>query len=153
MDAAWTVEPIHRRHVQLEASLEPHEPFVLDTAIPDTLAYALQYNTVCTEIIREIGLFRYNEPPKRKRINNFTKYAIALIGAIMNVQENQHLHSDDWQRTIYINTLDVETTDFELSDEKKDALVQSGIDGAETYFRWFEDATEAPVNRIPVMES
>jgi NTE family protein len=97
----------------------------------------------------EIGLFRYNEPPKRKRINNFTRYALALIGTIMNVQQNQHLHSDDWQRTIYIDTLDVETTDFNLADEKKDALIQSGIDGAETYFRWFEDTTETPANRIP----
>jgi NTE family protein len=97
----------------------------------------------------EIGLFRYDEPSKRKRINNFTKYAMALIGAIMNVQQNQHLHSDDWQRTIYIDTLDVETTDFDLADEKKDALVQSGINGAETYFRWFENPTEAPANRIP----
>ena len=67
----------------------------------------------------------------------------------MNVQQNQHLHSDDWQRTIYIDTLDVETTDFNLADEKKDALIQSGIDGAETYFRWFEDTTETPANRIP----
>ncbi len=97
----------------------------------------------------EIGLFRYNEPPKHKRINNFTKYALALIGAIMNVQQNQHLHSDDWQRTIYIDTLDVETTDFDLADEKMDALVQSGINGAETYFRWFENPTETPANRIP----
>ena len=36
----------------------------------------------------------------------------------MNQQAKQHLHSDDWQRTVYINTLDVGATDFKLSDKK-----------------------------------
>ena len=66
----------------------------------------------------------------------------------MHGQENYHLHSDDWQRTIYISTLDVKTIDFDLSDEKKKALVQSGINGAEDYFQWFENPQERPVNRI-----
>ncbi|HHO77107.1 MAG TPA: patatin [Deltaproteobacteria bacterium] len=96
----------------------------------------------------EIALFRYEEPPKGKQIRNFTTYAKALISAILNVQENQHLHSDDWQRTIYIDTLDVGTTDFDLTDEKKDALLRSGIDCAEAYFRWFEDPAEMPANRV-----
>lgn len=112
-------------------------------------AYNLQTLGLRLDKSEEIALFRYNEPPKRKQIKKFTHYALALIGAIMNVQENQHLHSDDWHRTIYIDTLDVETTDFDLTDEKKDALVRSGIDGAENYFRWFEDPAEAPANRIP----
>jgi NTE family protein len=70
--------------------------------------------------------------------------------AIIQVQENQHLHSDDWERTIYINTLDVRTTDFNLTDDKKNALIRQGIDGAENYFRWFEDPNESPLNRIDV---
>jgi len=96
----------------------------------------------------EIGLFRYDEPPRERPIRNFTDYAKALISAIMSVQENQHIHSDDWQRTIYIDTLDIGTTDFALSDDKKNALIQSGIDCSENYFRWFEDPFEKPVNRI-----
>jgi len=96
----------------------------------------------------EIALFRYDEPLQGKKINRFPEYARALIGSLMQVQENIHLHSDDWQRTLYINTLDVKTTDFELSDEKKRALVEQGIIGAETYFKWFEDQEEAVVNRI-----
>ena len=66
----------------------------------------------------------------------------------MKVQENMHLHSDDWQRTLYINTLDVQTTDFNLSKDKKTALIKEGIKGAERYFAWFENASENPVNRI-----
>gem|GEM_PF-6911078 len=63
-----------------------------------------------------------------------------------NAQEKQHFHSNDWQRTVYINTLDVGTTDFDLSHEKNKALVEQGIQGAETYFQWFEDQQESPVN-------
>jgi NTE family protein len=96
----------------------------------------------------EIALFRYDEPVLGKSIDTFTDYARALLGAIMQVQENQHLHSDDWQRTIYINTLNVKTTDFDISDDMKKALLQQGIEGAEDYFRWFEDPKEKPVNRI-----
>ena len=96
----------------------------------------------------EIAIYRYNEKAKSKPIKNFTDYAKALIGAMMHVQENQHLHSDDWQRTIYINTLDVATTDFDLSDEKKKALILEGISETENYFRWFENPQEQPVNRI-----
>lgn len=97
----------------------------------------------------EIGLFRYGASPEEKEINSFTQYALALISAAMQVQENTHLHSDDWQRTLYISTLDVKTTDFNISDEKKEALILEGIKGAENYFKWFEDPLEKPVNRLP----
>lgn len=96
----------------------------------------------------EIALFRYDEPPRGRPITKFTDYARALLGALLKVQENQHLHGDDWHRTLYIDTLDVETTDFDLNDEKKRALLESGIACAETYFRWFEDPAEAPANRV-----
>lgn len=96
-----------------------------------------------------IALYRYNEPLDGKPIKSFTSYAKALLAAVMQVQENQHLHSDDWQRTVYINTLGIKATEFALSDERKKALVEQGIAGAESYFKWFEDPQENPVNRIP----
>jgi NTE family protein len=98
----------------------------------------------------QIGLYRYDEPLVGKPITKFTDYARALLQALMNAQENQHLHADDWQRTIYVNTLDIGTTDFDLSAQKKQLLLSQGIDGAETYFRWFEDPSETPINRIEV---
>lgn len=96
----------------------------------------------------DIGLFRYNESLKGKQIKSFTDYAKALLGAIMQVQENQHLHSDDWQRTVYIDTLEIKATEFDLNDSQKKALIEQGIAGAETYFKWFEDPNERPVNRL-----
>ena len=96
----------------------------------------------------EIALFRYDEPPKEKPVDGFTDYVGALLGSVTQVQNNQHIHGDDWQRTLYINTLDVSTTDFGLTDEKKAELIESGIKCAETYFTWFEDTKELPINRI-----
>jgi NTE family protein len=96
----------------------------------------------------EVALYRYDEPLAGKPIKSFSDYARALMGALMNAQENSHLHSDDWQRTVYINTLDVGTVDFDLSDDKKRSLIEEGIAGTERYFDWFEDPAEAPVNRL-----
>ena len=42
-----------------------------------------------------------------------------LIDTILNAQQNTHLHSDDWARTVYIDTLGVNTTDFNLKDDKE----------------------------------
>ena len=122
--------------------------FLLDK--PDRSPYVYNRQTLGLRLdtAEEIGLFRYDEPQKGKDINTFPQYARALITAVMKVQENQHLHSDDWQRTLYINTLDVDTTDFDLSDKKKRELIQQGINGAETYLKWFENPSEKPVNRL-----
>ena len=97
----------------------------------------------------EIGLFSYGEPVKGRAIRTFPAFARALTAATLKVQANQHLHSDDWQRTLYINTLDVGTTDFHISVETKDALVREGERGAENYLKWFGDPGEDPVNRLP----
>ncbi len=117
---------------------------------PDKSPYVYNKQTLGLRLDSEedVALFRYNEPRKGKEIKTFPQYANALLSALMQTQENQHLHSDDWHRTIYINTLDVHTTDFDLSDEKKQKLVQQGIEGAETYLKWFEDPKENPMNRI-----
>ena len=56
----------------------------------------------------------------------------------MDSQSNQHLHSDDWQRTIYIDTLGVGFTDFSISRKTKEALVESGRKGVREYFAWYD---------------
>jgi NTE family protein len=122
--------------------------FLLNKPKRSRYVYNCQTLGMRLDTSKEIALFRYNEPVKGNKIDSFTDFARKLFSAIMHVQENQHLHSDDWQRTIYINTLDVKTTDFDLSDDKKMELIQSGIFGAEEYFQWFENSHEKPVNRI-----
>ena len=57
------------------------------------------------------------------------------------------IDSDDWQRTIYIDTLGVKTTQFDLDDKTKEALLQSGRENTLTYFQWYDDPKNEVVNR------
>ncbi|KPJ94473.1 MAG: patatin [Gammaproteobacteria bacterium SG8_11] len=96
---------------------------------------------------QEIGVFRYGAEPAHQKIDDFFDYVKALVGTVVESQGNSHLHSDDWQRTIYIDTLGVGTTDFNLSDVKKKQLEESGVKGATTYFKWYDDPKSNPDNR------
>jgi NTE family protein len=96
---------------------------------------------------KEIGVFRYGDEPQREKIDDFFDYAIALVTSLIEAQASQHLHSDDWQRTVYIDTLDVKTTDFGLSDKKKQALLDSGRKGALEYFTWYDDPKSQAANK------
>ena len=96
---------------------------------------------------QEIGVFRDGAEPQHHRIEDFFDYIKALMTTILESQGNSHLHSDDWHRTIYIDTLGVGTTDFDLSDAMKKKLEDSGRKGAEDYIKWFDKKNSAPVNR------
>ena len=96
---------------------------------------------------REIAVFRDQAQPVHSEIDDFLSYSLNLIKTIMDSQANTHLHSDDWQRTIYIDTLGVKTTDFSLKDAKKKALVASGRKGTQAYFKWFDNPANKAVNR------
>jgi NTE family protein len=98
---------------------------------------------------REIAIFRDGGEPPREEIDDFFDYVLALIRTIMEAQGNQHLHADDWHRTVYIDTLGVGTTDFDLSDERKQALIESGRTDAERYFRWYDDLENDPAINHP----
>jgi NTE family protein len=87
----------------------------------------------------EISIFRDHAEPPHRKVDNFFDYTWALIKTLLEAQQSLHLHSDDWSRTVYIDTLSVETTDFDLTDSKKKALVKSGKDGALKYFEWYDN--------------
>jgi NTE family protein len=105
-----------------------------------TLGFRLDSST-------EISMFRDGAEPPHNKIENFLDYAVHLVKTMMDAEISRHLHSDDWQRTIYVDTLGVGTTDFDLTDERKQALVASGRKGATDYFKWFDDPRKKPVNR------
>ncbi len=92
----------------------------------------------------EISVFRDGQEPVHRDIDGFFDFTGALINTVIEAQQNSHLHSDDWARTIYIDTLGVKTTDFGISGSKKEALVESGRLGAESYFRWYDSDPSAP---------
>ncbi|MGF1727749.1 patatin-like phospholipase family protein [Photobacterium nomapromontoriensis] len=91
---------------------------------------------------KEIAVFRDGQTPKSVEIENFLDYTMQLIKTALAAQDSQHLHSDDWQRTVYIDTLGVGTTDFDLSDKLKRALAKSGRESAQRYLDWWSDVND-----------
>jgi len=96
---------------------------------------------------QEIGVFRYGAEPVHNEVDNFFDYVKALVSTMMESQANLHIHGDDWQRTIYIDTIGVKTTEFGLTDAKKQKLEASGKKGTTTYFKWYDDKKSKPTNR------
>jgi NTE family protein len=91
---------------------------------------------------KEIGVFRDGQEPRHNEIDHFLDYTMQLIKTVLAVQDSQHLHDDDWHRTVYIDTLGVGTTDFDLSDTRKMELVASGKKAAEDYLKWWSDESQ-----------
>ena len=118
---------------------------------PDSSPYVYNRETLGLRLDskQEIAAFRYGAEPQHHQIDDFFDYVKALVTTVIESQGNRHLHSDDWQRTIYIDTLGVSSTDFGLSAYKKKRLEASGRKGAEAYFRWYDNEKNQPVN-LPV---
>jgi NTE family protein len=80
--------------------------------------------------------------PTAKEINSLFSYTKALVTTLIDFQNNVHLHSDDWQRTVYIDSLGISSTDFSISDSKKQKLVDSGILHTQKYLEWYNNDEE-----------
>ncbi len=88
----------------------------------------------------EISTFRDHAEPPVYLIDDFFAYLWGLIDTYIEAQQNNHLHNDDWHRTIYIDSIGVKTTEFDLSDAKKRKLVRSGRIAVKNYFEWFDNS-------------
>lgn len=117
---------------------------VLSTKSPKSSSYIYNIETLGFRLdsAKEIGVFRDGQEPKHHEIENFLDYTLQLIKTILAAQDSQHLHEDDWHRTVYVDTLGVGTTDFDLSDRRKKDLVASGKKAAADYLEWWSDETQ-----------
>jgi len=88
---------------------------------------------------KEIGVFRDEQEPQHHEIKDFLDYSMQLVKTVLAAQDSQHLHDDDWHRTVYIDTLGVGTTDFGLTEPRKKELVTSGKNAAKRYLAWWAD--------------
>lgn len=95
----------------------------------------------------DIGVFADGHKPTDHKIHDLFDYMWNLVETVYRAQQNLHLHSDDWHRTVYIDTLGVKTTDFKITEALKKALVQSGYDHTMKYFQWFDDPKKRVQNR------
>ncbi|MDF2840987.1 MAG: hypothetical protein K0Q99_1759 [Clostridia bacterium] len=123
--------------VNISKSIEEMDSYVYNV---ETLGFRL-------DSWKEIRIFEGVEEPEHIEIKGIFDYIKRLITTLLDSQQNRHLHSDDWQRTVYIDSLSIKTTDFGLSEEKKLELVESGKQFTEKYFSWFERSKDEVVNR------
>jgi NTE family protein len=93
------------------------------------------------------AVFDKTPPAPIKSIKDYMK---ALISGYMEGMNKIHLHKNDWHRTIFIDSLGVKTTQFDLDDKTIEDLVESGKKGATKYLNWFENPGDAdkPANKI-----
>ncbi len=80
-------------------------------------------------------------------IDNLADYAKALVGFIRQMAVRMHLHSNDWNRTIVIDTTGVGVTEFKVSEQKIHHLLHNGAAGVDNHFAWREgqDGPNLPV--------
>ena len=88
----------------------------------------------------KINVLRDAGRPRRRKIKDLFDFVSSVVGTVLDVQQSMHLHSDDWQRTIYIDSLEVGTFDFKLKAARKTALVEQGRLGVLEYLDWYESA-------------
>jgi NTE family protein len=69
---------------------------------------------------------RYGTPPPVS-ITGLESYAKALFGFLLDAANQLRLDPDSLQRTVFIDNANVSATDFTLSEELKEKLVDNGV--------------------------
>jgi NTE family protein len=91
--------------------------------------------------------FRDQSEPAHRKIHELFDFILAVIHSHAENQSNQHLHSDDWQRTIHVDTMGVSFTDFSIPKRLKEALLESGRKGVQEYFAWYDAESTQAANK------
>jgi NTE family protein len=117
---------------------------------PDHSPYIYNKQTLGFRIdsSEEIAAFRYDEKHTYE-VKKFSQYVQALVVTIMNCQANEHLHSDDWHRTVYIDSKGISTTKFDLDVDDKNTLLDSGRTYTKKYFDEWYDTTKEKISNRP----
>ncbi len=85
-------------------------------------------------------------PPQPFR--GLKEYSLALVNFMSEMANKSHLHSNDWSRTIFIDTGNIQTTQFDLSAVEIQSLIQNGKTYTTKYFDWRK--TDEKLKLLPV---
>lgn len=107
----------------------------------ETLGFRVDSNTEKNNLINPITDSNWNST---KSLKNFL---ITLSNFVIDMVNKKHLNQNDWNRTIFIDSGNVGTTDFKLNKEKINFLINSGIRGVDDYFFWRNN--DANWNKFP----
>ena len=82
---------------------------------------------------------------KQYPITSFFNYTHALISMIDDMQNEAHFHSFDQFRTIYCDSLNVQSTEFKISVKKRQQMLDSGYNCVKQFFT--EEAYQTRLNQ------
>jgi NTE family protein len=133
------VEKTYYRQInaQLPGGRNPEDAYLYNQ---ETLGFRLDSG-------QQIAFFQGKAAPVHRKIKFLPAYVRQFVKTLLEVQSNQHLHSDDWQRTIYIDTLGVKSFDFGIDEAFKERLEESGRVNTLKYFAWYDQLGSHPANR------
>jgi hypothetical protein len=76
-----------------------------------------------------LGLTLTNGPSPRVEIDGLPTYAKSLFKTLLDVQViDLETNPPDLERSVLIDDLGISTTDFQLTDEQKNALIRKGFE-------------------------
>jgi NTE family protein len=78
----------------------------------------------------------YYKPQEYKKISNILDYGKAFMKFVQSMSVKRHLHRNDWNRTVFINTHDIGSTDFSISKPDINRLIEEGKIGVKIHFAW-----------------
>lgn len=108
---------------------------VLNDLDPD---YAFNYETLGFRVdsTKRVDYLKPNWDIQPEPVKNLKSYVGALINFMMEIANKTHLCRNDWNRTIFIDSMDVKTTEFKLSSDKINSLIINGKNAVDYYFSW-----------------
>lgn len=72
----------------------------------------------------------------KKDIKNVLNFSRAMLDFLTKSANSTHLKDKDFKRTVRINTLDISSTQFDLTPAQVESLVEEGRKAAKEYFDW-----------------
>jgi NTE family protein len=83
---------------------------------------------------------------KPREIRGPISLLTALFATMMEAHDARYIKDENFMRTIPIETLGIQTTDFDMTTEKKEALYESGRNAAADFFsRWNVEKYQASI--------
>jgi len=100
--------------------------------------YAFNYETLGFRVdsIKKVDYLNPNWPEEPYYTKGIKSFMGALLSFMMDMANKSHLTRNDWNRTIFIDSGDIKTTEFSLSKSKVGFLVNNGKSATLDYFNW-----------------
>lgn len=112
-------------------SIFDNTDYTLEKATPDYNSQTLCFRIDNRHFIDTI----HGKQPEYYPVNNIKDYLWGLLDSLLNIQSSQYLNNVDLARTIHIDSKGIATTQFDLTDDDKLMLIQSGRDSTEEFFK------------------